>query len=322
MLNSEKIAFIFPGQGSQSVGMGRDLAENFKICRDIIDQGNNILGFDLSKIMWEGPAEDLNDTINTQPALFVHSIAALTLINSEFPELKPVLTAGHSLGEISSLVCAGAISFENGMKLVRMRGELMKEAGKISPGGMAAVLGLNVETLDGICSQVSTEGSIVQVANDNCPGQIVISGHQTALDKAMELAKKEGARKIRLLAVSIAAHSRLMDSARCGFNDAIEKIDSFKNAQIPIVSNVTALPMIDVQELKADILAQLNSRVRWTESIKYIRSAGVNYFVEIGNGNILTGLLKRIDENSTGITFGEFANVSSLRSEMDVSTSM
>ena len=316
------IAFIFPGQGSQSVGMGRDLAEEYKTCREIFNQADEILGFNLTKIMWEGPVDDLNDTVNTQPALFVHSIAALKLMNNEFPDLKPELIAGHSLGEISALVCAQAISFENGLKLVRKRGESMKKAGKESPGGMAAILGLDVEIMDKICAQVSSEDSIVQVANDNCPGQIVISGDKTALERAMELAKAHGARKIRPLAVSIAAHSRLMDSAWTDFKMAIDETIPFENAKVPIISNVKARPMDDAQELKNDILAQLNSRVRWTESIKFIHSSGINEFIEIGNGNVLTGLLKRIEEKCSGFAFGDLSNVAAFRSAMDVSTSM
>ncbi|HBG74518.1 MAG: [acyl-carrier-protein] S-malonyltransferase [Chloroflexi bacterium GWB2_49_20] len=321
-LNSENIAFIFPGQGSQIVGMGYDLANQFEVCRDIFNQADEILGFEFSKILWEGPSEALNDTVNTQPALFVHSYAALRLFENEFPDIKPTYIAGHSLGEISALVAAGAITFENGLKLVRKRGELMKDAGEKSPGGMAAVLGMDVNILEDICFQASDETGRVQIANDNCPGQIVISGDQSALERAIELAKTKGARKIRPLAVSIAAHSTLMNIAQLDFKNAIESIDKFKDVDVPVISNVTAMPMTHSGDLKLDLVAQLTSRVRWTESIKYIYSNGVSTFIEIGSGNVLTGLLKRINEDCNGYAFGTLDTIEAFRREMDVSTEM
>jgi len=315
----DKIALIFPGQGSQIVGMGDDLAKQFKLCRDIFEQADQILGFKLSKILWEGPTEAINDTVNTQPALFVHSIAALKLFESEFPNIKPALIAGHSLGEITALVAARSISFESGLKLVRRRGELMQEAGSISPGGMAAILGMDVNKLEEICSEASNEIEVVQVANDNCPGQIVISGNKSALERAMLAAKENGARKIRPLAVSIAAHSILMEIAQRGFVEAINDIDGFQDSFVPVISNVKASPLSHASDLKQDILAQLTSRVRWTESVQYIYSCGISTFIEIGSGSVLTGLLKRINENCIGHSYGTFDNVLTLRQEMDVS---
>lgn len=318
-LNSKTLAFIFPGQGSQYVGMGHDLAEQFNLCKDIFKQADQILGFELSRILWEGPPDVLNDTVNTQPALFVHSIAALRLFEHEFPGIRPSLIAGHSLGEISALVAAGSISFEIGLNLVRRRGELMQIAGIISPGGMAAILGLDLQKLEDICSEASLAGEVVQIANDNCPGQIVISGAQSALDRAITMAKDRGARKIRPLAVSIAAHSMLMRDAQIGFSSAIDSINSFEDADIPVISNVTAAPIKSMGDLKLDILAQLTSRVRWTQSIQTMVSSGVTTFVEIGSGSILTGLLKRINENCLGLPFGTVENLDYLRREMDVS---
>jgi len=320
--NSEKIAYIFPGQGSQKVGMGLDLANRFDYCKELFKQADGIVGYELSKVIWEGPVEELNDTINTQPALYLHSIAALRILEKEFPEIKPFLIAGHSLGEISALVCADAISFENGLELVRKRGELMKNAGKTNPGGMAAVIGMEVEALNAICDQVSSENNSVQIANDNCPGQIVISGNIPALDKAIEMAKNNGARKIRPLAVSIAAHSRLMITAQRGFKIAIEGINEFKDISVPIISNVKAIPITSAGDLKEDILAQLTSRVRWTESIKYIQSLGVKTFIEIGCGDVLNGLVKRIYEDCKVYSFGELNDIDDLRREMDVSSRM
>lgn len=320
--NFNQLAFVFPGQGSQSVGMGQDLANQFSICKEIFDQANNILDFDLSRVMWEGPEEELNDTINTQPALFVHSMAALKLLISEFPKIMPTYIAGHSMGEISALVSAGCISFEEGLRLVRKRGEAMKKAGRLNPGGMAAILGMDVQTLTEICSQISTERNPVQVANDNCPGQIVISGERSALEIAMEQAKARGARKVRPLAVSIAAHSQLMKLAKEDFKIAIEEIKEFNQASVPIIGNVKARPLTSSLDLNDDILSQLTERVRWTESIKYIHSMGVNNFIEIGSGNVLTGLLKRIEEDCRGFPFGNLSDFQSLCQEMDVPSMM
>lgn len=318
----EKVAFIFPGQGSQEVGMGHDLATGFGICKEIFEKANNIIDFDLTKVMWQGPVEELNDTINTQPALFVHSIAALRLLESEFPSIKPMYVAGHSLGEITALVSAGAITFENGLRLVRKRGEAMKKAGSLNPGGMAAILGFDIHKMEVICKQVSTEKISVQVANDNCPGQIVISGDQVALEKAMELAKANGARKIRPLAVSIAAHSKLMTGAQIEFQLAITQIQDFKAAVVPVISNVKATPIHSSSDLKNDILAQLTEQVRWSDSIKYIHSKGVNRFIEIGSGTVLSGLLTRIEEDCTGIPFGNSSNIGDLVCAMDVPSRM
>jgi [acyl-carrier-protein] S-malonyltransferase len=316
----EKTTFLFPGQGSQVVGMGKDLAKQFSACNDLFMEADEILGFSLSNVMWEGPIEKLNDTIYTQPALFVHSMAALRLLQMQFPIIKPAYLAGHSLGEISAIVSAGVVSFENGLRLVRRRGELMKRAGEISPGGMAAVLGLDVNILDEICNQVSDEVDIVQVANDNCPGQIVISGSKVAIQKVVEPAKAQGARKVIPLAVSIAAHSKLMSSAIIDFEMAIENLDEFKIAEVDIISNVNASPMNTTQEIKKDLLEQLISRVRWTESIQFLIKQGVSTFIELGSGNVLTGLLKRIDDTSQGFAFGTLENLSMLQQEMDVSS--
>jgi [acyl-carrier-protein] S-malonyltransferase len=317
--NSENIAFVFPGQGSQFLGMGKDLADNYNVCKVTFQQANEILGFDILKLMWDGPIEELNKTEVTQPALYIHSIAALRLFDSIKPKIKPVFLAGHSLGEICALTAAGCITFESGLDLVRKRGELMKAAGKKNPGGMVAVLGMDVSILDEICKQASSGKEIAQIANDNCPGQIVISGNRSALERASELAKERGARKIRPLAVSIAAHSELMSSAQEGFENAIAKIREFRDAMIPVISNVLAIPLRFSEELKTDILAQLISRVRWTESMQYLISKNVSTFIEIGSGNVLTGLLKRIDAASVGFSLCSVADFEGFSTEMDVS---
>ena len=211
-LNSSSTAFVFPGQGSQVVGMGKDLASAYDVARNIFEEADSILHFPFSKLMWDGPESELNDTVNTQPALFVHSMASFRVFSHLYPDLKPAALAGHSLGELSALAAAGALSFESGLQLVRKRGELMKKAGEMYPGGMAAILNLDIPSLDKVCVEASRENESVQVANDNCPGQVVISGAKAAVERAMNGAKAAGAKRAIPLAVSIAAHSKFMTS--------------------------------------------------------------------------------------------------------------
>lgn len=301
---AEKTAFLFPGQGSQKVGMGKALAEVYPIARQVFQQADELLGISLSQLAWEGPAEKLNDTVNTQPALFVHSIAVYRVFQSQYPDSRPAFVAGHSLGELTALAAAGAMSFEAGLRLVRRRGELMKQAGESSPGAMAAILGLDLPTLEEICAQCSQDEAIVQIANDNCPGQVVISGSKEALAEAMERAKAAGARRVVPLAVSIAAHSALMEPVQAEFNQELQNTP-FEAPEIPVIGNVSARPMRSVERIRGDLEAQLNHRVRWTESIQYLLESGINTFVELGSGNVLTGLLRRIDRQVQGISLGQ-----------------
>jgi [acyl-carrier-protein] S-malonyltransferase len=283
--------------------MGRELAEVYPAARNVFAQADALLGFPLSSLAWEGPEAELNDTINTQPALLVHSVAVFRVLQEMHPDLLPTFVAGHSMGELSALVASGALPYESALRLVRRRGELMKQAGVVSPGGMAAVLGADIPTLERVCAEASQPGQIVQVANDNCPGQVVISGASEALERAISLAQQAGVRKVRPLAVSIAAHSPLMLHAQESFNRAVAD-SSIKDPSILLVGNVTALPLSTAAEIQADLQAQLTSRVRWTESIREMARRGVTTFIELGSGSVLTTLLKRIDEGLVGIAVG------------------
>ncbi len=307
MIHLQTTAFLFPGQGSQAVGMGHELAQAYPLARRTFEEADERLGFSLSRLMWEGPEAELSDTINTQPALYVHSLAAFRVFVHLYPHLRPAAMAGHSLGELSALAAAGAFSFEDGLRLVRRRGELMKQAGEQHPGGMAAILNLDIPTLERICAEASTDGEVVQVANDNCPGQVVISGARAAVERAVEKARIAGARRVVPLAVSIAAHSPLMQSAQAEFRRAVDETpmnDSF----LPVVGNVSARILTSAAEARADLQAQLTSRVRWTETIQWLAGNGVTKFVEVGNGSVLLGLVRRILPSALGLPLGTAAD--------------
>ena len=294
--NPQSTAFVFPGQGSQALGMGKDLSAAYPTARAVFEEADSILGFSLSDLMWNGTADELNETVNTQPALYVHSVAAWMTFTHLHPDLKPAAAAGHSLGELSALTASGALSFSDGIKLVRLRGELMKQAGELNPGGMAAILGVDILTLDRVCGEASTPDEIVQVANDNCLGQVVISGHKAALERAMAGAKAGGAKRALPLPVSIAAHSPLMDLIQIEWDAAVDAC-SIGTPSITVVGNVQAKPLKSADDLRADLKAQMQSRVRWTESVQLMLGEGINSFVEAGSGEVLLGLIKRIESS-------------------------
>ena len=307
----EKVAFVFPGQGSQYVGMGRDLYETYPEARALFDEAERILGFALSKLCFEGPKGKLDDTLNTQLALLTVSVALLRML--ELNQLSPVTMAGHSMGEYTALVAAGALDFADGLRLVRERGRVMKEAEELNPGAMAAIIGLDAGTLEEICQGASSQipASIVQIANYNSPGQIVISGHKEALGRAMELSKERGARRVIPLAVSIASHSPLMQPAAEAFASIVSQVD-FHQPRVPVVANVTATPITTIAEIREELVEQLTSTVRWVESVQYMIAQGVTTFVEIGPKNVLTGLMRRIDKSVQTVNVEDVAGIEAL----------
>lgn len=300
MLAPRTTAFLFPGQGSQFVGMGHDLAESSPAAQHVFKSADRVLGIQISALCWHGPADELNDTHNTQPALYTCSLAALAALRDKIGEIKPAFAAGHSLGEITALAAAGALSFESGLELVRERGRLMKLAGERQPGGMTAIIRLEREQLVDICAQASEESGLqVQVANDNCPGQIVISGNVHALDKAMELASAAGARRPQRLPISIAAHSPLMESVAAEYRREVQR-HTLVTPYTPVIANTTAAPMLTVEDIYEELTSQLTSPVRWRESMLHLLSEGITDFVELGPKDVLTGLLRRIDRSANG----------------------
>ncbi len=302
-------ALIFPGQGSQYLGMGRGLYQQHAEARALFDEADELLGLKLSKLCFEGPEEELHDTINTQPAILTMSLATLEALKT-WPWAEEIaFSAGHSLGEYSALVASDHISFADGVRLVRERGRLMKKAGEERPGRMVAVLGLEAEVVDEACQQSSAEtGTVVQVANYNSPGQIVISGEQEGLEKAIKLLKHKGARRMVRLAVSIASHSPLMQSAAQGLREAMASV-VFQESRLPVVANVTAEPLGGPEEVREELVKQLVSPVQWIDSVRYMISHGVTTFVEVGPKDVLTRLIKRIDPEVTLINIGDVTEV-------------
>lgn len=298
-------ALLFPGQGSQQVGMGRDLAENYPQVRDMFDQADTLLGFGLSDLCFEGPAEALNDTYNTQPAIFVASLAALRACEVEGTLPQASHMAGHSLGELTALTAAGAMDFDDGLKLVRERGRLMKLAGERNPGGMAAVLMMDDAEVEQACQEAAEEtGLAVQIANYNSPGQVVISGDKKALERATELLRERGGKRIIPLAVSIAAHSPLMANVVGEFRAAVDSIP-LRVPTVPVVANISAHPLTTVEEIRDELAGQLTWPVRWTGSVHWMQGQGVTRFVEIGPMDVLSKLLRRIDRKATGVSVGD-----------------
>ncbi|WP_225036911.1 ACP S-malonyltransferase [Winogradskyella sp. SM1960] len=291
-------AYIFPGQGAQFSGMGLDLYENSPLAQELFEKANEILGFNITDIMFEGSKEDLKETKVTQPAIFLHSVILAKTLGDSF---KPDMVAGHSLGEFSALVAAGALTFEDGLKLVSQRAQAMQKACELQPSTMAAVLGLEDNIVEDICK--TTDG-IVVAANYNCPGQLVISGEVEAINKACEALKDAGARRALVLPVGGAFHSPLMEPAREELAAAIENT-TFSKPNCPIYQNVTASAITDENEIKANLILQLTAPVRWTQSVQQMVADGAVHFTEVGPGKVLQGLVKKIHRGAetTSATF-------------------
>ena len=281
-------AFVFPGQGAQFVGMGKDLYENFPLAKELFLKANDILGFDITALMFEGTPEDLKQTKVTQPAVFLHSVISAKALGADF---QPDMVAGHSLGEFSALTAAGALSFEDGLTLVSKRAKAMQKACEMQPSTMAAVLGLADEVVENVCAGITEE--VVVAANYNCPGQIVISGTHAGIALASEQLKAAGAKRVLPLAVGGAFHSPIMEPARQELAQAIEATPIVAPI-CPVYQNVDAKPYRDPALIKANLVAQLTSPVRWTQSVKNMIADGAEEFVELGPGQVLTGLIAKI----------------------------
>jgi [acyl-carrier-protein] S-malonyltransferase len=289
----KKTAYIFPGQGSQAVGMGKYLYDHYDCARTIFDEADRLLKISLSGLCFEGPEEDLQQTINVQPAIFVTSLACLEVARKIAPDKfrKSDLVAGHSLGEYTALVVAGVLDFKDALLLIRERGRLMQEAGLIRPGGMLAIIGTPMNIIEGICARSGTV-----ISNINSPGQIVISGSSEGLQKVKEICDAEGIRRIIPLKVSGAFHSPLLESAATGLRKAINNLN-FNDASIPVISNITANDISEAQDIKTELVNQILECVQWQKSVENIMANGVTQFIEFGHGQVLVNLIKRINPN-------------------------
>ena len=288
-------AYVFPGQGAQFAGMGKDLYDSKPLAKELFDKANDILGYSITDIMFNGTDEQLKETKITQPAVFLHSVISALCLGDEF---TPAMVAGHSLGEFSALVAAGALSFEDGLRLVSARAMAMQKACEGAPGTMAAIVGLDDEIVEKICQQVSTTGNVVVAANYNCPGQLVISGNIDAVNQACELLKEAGAKRALPLKVGGAFHSPLMQPAKDELQTAIENT-TFAEPKCPVYQNVDGQPHTAPEEIKKNLIAQLTSSVRWTSSVQNMIKDGANDFTECGPGKALQGMIGRIDKDVT-----------------------
>jgi [acyl-carrier-protein] S-malonyltransferase len=298
-------AYVFPGQGSQAVGMGKALAETFPVARRVFEEVDDALGDKLSVVMWQGPAETLTLTENTQPALVAVSLAAMRVLESEAGVVlarDARFVAGHSVGEYSALAAAGSLSLADAVRLVRIRGQAMQRAVPVGMGAMAALLGVDFGQAAAIAAEAA-QGELVQAANDNGGGQVVVSGHRTAVERAVEIAKAKGVRRAMLLPVSAPFHSALMQPASEVMAEALGKV-TIKPPVVPLIANVTAAPVTEPAQILRGLVEQVTGTVRWRESVAYMASVGVTSFYEVGSGKVLSGLVKRIAEGANGVSIG------------------
>ncbi len=301
------VAWVFPGQGSQQVGMGRDLYEAFPLVRELFDKADEALEFPLSHLCFEGPEETLRQTINAQPAILTVSVAALLAAQKEsgLGDQRPAFVAGHSLGEYSALVASSVLSFEDAVRLVRERGRLMQDAGERQPGTMAAIIGLEESDVEDVCREAGAE-----ICNVNSASQIVIGGTHNTVARAMDLASARGAAKVVQLSVSAAFHSSLMQPAVEGMRRALDAV-TMQEPRMPIIANCDASPLLTVAQIKGELVAQVARAVQWRRSVEYMLDSGVERFVEIGPGRVLTGLIKRIARKSELVNIGDAETVRS-----------
>lgn len=303
-----RTALVFPGQGSQFVGMGRGLCETSAAARRVFAEADETLGVPLTRLCFEGPADDLEDTVNAQPAILTVSIAALEALTERATaagdRVEPVVVAGHSLGEFTALIAASVLDFPTALRLVRERGRLMKEAGEASPGGMAAVIGLDEATLAEVCAEAA-QGGVIGIANANCPGQVVISGEVEPLTRAMELAKERGAKRVARLGISIASHSPLMARVSSQLAEPLDRLPLLP-PRVPIVANGSGRAMTTVDEVRQELAHHVERPVDWTRSVREMIEIGATTFVEVGPGQVLAGLIRRISREVTMLGLGDF----------------
>lgn len=305
-----KTALLFAGQGAQTVGMGKDLAEAFPTAKSLFDQANDVLGYDLTKICFAGPEADLTATENAQPGIYLVSWVAMQLLKEQVPGLTFDATAGLSLGEFTALAAAGAMSFEDGLETVFLRGRYMQEACDATEGGMAAIIGLDADATQEVCDATGTN-----VANLNCPGQIVISGPADKINAACDAAKEKGAKRALPLPVAGAYHSPLMASAQPKLGEALNKID-IQEPSVPVIANVNAQPHGSVDDIRARLVEQVTGSVRWEESIRHLIADGFTRFIELGPGNALTGFMRRIDRSLQIVNVADCASLEKAAAEI------
>ncbi|KZL12490.1 Malonyl CoA-acyl carrier protein transacylase [Pseudovibrio axinellae] len=311
------IAFTFPGQGSQTVGMGKDLADTFPEARAVFEEVDAALGQSLTKVMWEGPADELTLTANTQPALMAVSLATMRVLEAKGVDLSKAASfvAGHSLGEYSALAAAGSLSVAQAARLLRIRGEAMQKAVPVGEGAMAALLGLDFDQAMEV-AQEAAQGDVCQAANDNATGQVVVSGHKAAVERACEIAKGKGARRAVLLPVSAPFHCALMQPAADAMAAALAEVE-IKAPVVPLVANVVAAPITDPEEIRTRLVEQVTGTVRWRESVSWMADNGVTTLVEVGTGKVLTGMVRRIVKSLEGVAVNTAEDIDALVARLE-----